>query len=163
MKEGETMRVANSLLLKDDKILLLFKQSRQKWFLPGGKAEFSENVLQTGCREFFEETGLKLQNVELWAVTTVVVEEESNQKEWMLYTIKGTDATGVLNKVNREGTLEWHDIDKIDELPMFEGDRFIIKHLISHNGPMVSTQFYTPSYDLIKIISSYDVTVEAAI
>ena len=36
------MRVANSLLLKDDKILLLFKQSRQKWFLPGGKAEFSE-------------------------------------------------------------------------------------------------------------------------
>ena len=131
MKEGETMRVANSLLLKDDKILLLFKQSRQ--------------------------------NVELGAVTTVVVEEESNQKEWMLYTIKGTDATGVLNKVNREGTLEWHDIDKIDELPMFEGDRFIIKHLISHNGPMVSTQFYTPSYDLIKIISSYDVTVEAAI
>ena len=96
-------------------------------------------------------------------MTTVVVEEESNQKEWMLYTIKGTDATGVLNKVNREGTLEWHDIDKIDELPMFEGDRFIIKHLISHNGPMVSTQFYTPSYDLIKIISSYDVTVEAEI
>ena len=30
------MRVANSLLLKDDKILLLFKQSRQKWFLQGG-------------------------------------------------------------------------------------------------------------------------------
>ena len=40
---------------------------------------------------------------------------------------------------------------------MFEGDRFIIKHLINHNGPMVSTQFYTPAYDLIKIITSYDV------
>lgn len=52
VEEGGIMRVVNSLLLKDDKILLLFKQSRQKWFLPGGKAEFSENVIQTGIREF---------------------------------------------------------------------------------------------------------------
>ncbi|MDO4926611.1 MAG: NUDIX domain-containing protein [Turicibacter sp.] len=151
------MRVANSLLLKDNKILLLFKPSRKKWFLPGGKAEFSENVIQTGCREFFEETGLELQNAELGAVTTIVVEEESNQTEWMLYTIKGTDAIGELNKENREGTLSWHDISEIDKLPMFEGDRFIIKHLINSNEPIVSTQFYTPSYDLIKIISSYNV------
>ncbi len=151
------MRVANSLLLKDNKILLLFKPSRKKWFLPGGKAEFSENVIQTGCREFFEETGLQLQNAELGAVTTIVVEEESTQTEWMLYTIKGTDAIGELNKENREGTLSWHDISEIDKLPMFEGDRFIIKHLINSNEPIVSTQFYTPSYDLIKIISSYNV------
>lgn len=151
------MRVANSLLLKDNKILLLFKPSRKKWFLPGGKAEFSENVIQTGCREFFEETGLQLQNAELGAVTTIVVEEESTQTEWMLYTIKGTDAIGELNKENREGTLSWHGISEIDKLPMFEGDRFIIKHLINSNEPIVSTQFYTPSYDLIKIISSYNV------
>lgn len=157
------MRVANSLLLKDNKILLLFKPSRKKWFLPGGKAEFSENVIQTGCREFFEETGLQLQKAELGAVTTIVVEEESSQKEWMLYTIKGMDATGVLNKENREGTLSWHDVSKIDELPMFEGDRFIIKHLINRNEPIVSTQFYTSSYDLIKIVSSYDVESEVKI
>ena len=81
VEEGGIMRVVNSLLLKDDKILLLFKQSRQKWFLPGGKAEFSENVIQTGIREFFEESGLQLQHVSLGAVTTVVVEEAEGQKE----------------------------------------------------------------------------------
>lgn len=151
------MRVANSLLLKDDKVLLLYKPSRQKWFLPGGKAEFSENVMQTGCREFFEETGLQIQNVNLGAVTTVVVvESEDERSEWMLYTIKGTDATGHLNKENREGTLQWHDISEVETLPMFEGDRFIIKHLIKSDDTVVSTQFYTPSYDLIKIVSSYD-------
>ncbi len=69
------MRVVNSLLVKDNQILLLFKPSRQKWFLPGGKAEFSENVIQTGCRELFEETGLQLHNAVLGAVTTIVVEE----------------------------------------------------------------------------------------
>ena len=155
------MRVVNSLLVKDNQILLLFKPSRQKWFLPGGKAEFSENVIQTGCRELFEETGLQLHNAVLGAVTTIVVEEESKQSEWMLYTIKGTEATGKLNKENREGILSWHDISQVDELPMFEGDRFIIKHLIDQNEPIVSTQFYTPSYELIKIITSYEVEYEA--
>ena len=45
------MRV-DSLLVKDNQILLLFKPSRQKWFLPGGKAEFRENVIQTGVENF---------------------------------------------------------------------------------------------------------------
>ena len=44
---------------------------------------------------------------------------------------------------------------------MFEGDRFIIKHLINQNEPIVSTQFYTPAYDLIKIITSSEVECEA--
>ena len=90
------MKVVHSLLVQDDQILLLFKPSRQKWFLPGGKAEFGENVIQTGCREFFEETGLELKNAELAAVTTVVVEEDEGSREWMLYTVKGTDSSGHL-------------------------------------------------------------------
>lgn len=147
------MKVVHSLLVQDDQILLLFKPSRQKWFLPGGKAEFGENVIQTGCREFFEETGLELKNAELAAVTTVVVEEDEGSREWMLYTVKGTDSSGHLIIENREGSLAWHTIKDIDALPMFEGDRFIIKELLKSNVPVVSTQFYTPSYELIKIVS----------
>lgn len=150
------MKVVHSLLVQDDQILLLFKPSRQKWFLPGGKAEFGENVIQTGCREFFEETGLELKNAELAAVTTVVVEEDDGSREWMLYTVKGTDSSGHLIIENREGSLAWHAIKDIDALPMFEGDRFIIKELLKSQVPVVSTQFYTPSYELIKIVSGKD-------
>lgn len=164
VEEGGIMRVVNSLLLKDDKILFLFKQSRQKWFLPGGKAEFSENVIQTGIREFFEESGLHLQHVSLGAVTTVVVEEAEGQKEWMLYTIKGTDADGSLQEVNREGILKWHDVGELDHLPMFEGDRFIIKQLVHKSKyKTVSIRWVhrdelnASTYELIKVISSYDV------
>lgn len=146
------MRVVHSLLRQDDQILLLFKPSRQKWFLPGGKAEFGENVIQTGLREFFEETGLQLKHARLGAITTVVVEEELEKKEWMLCTVMGTDSVGELVKENREGTLAWHSVKDIDVLPMFEGDRFIIKNLLEGKLPIVSTQFYTPSYELIKII-----------
>ena len=150
------MRVVHSLLVQDDQILLLFKPSRQKWFLPGGKAEFGENIIQTGLREFYEETGLKLKHAKLGAITTVVVEEELEKKEWMLYTVKATDSTGELIEENREGSLAWHSLKEVDELPMFEGDRFIIKKLLESDLPIVSTQIYTPTYELIELIQNTD-------
>ena len=150
------MRVVHSLLVQDDQILLLFKPSRQKWFLPGGKAEFGENIIQTGLREFYEETGLQLKHAKLGAITTVVVEEELEKKEWMLYTVKATDSTGELIEENREGSLAWHSLKEVDELPMFEGDRFIIKKLLEADLPIVSTQIYTPTYELIELIQNTD-------
>lgn len=150
------MRVVHSLLVQNDQILLLFKPSRQKWFLPGGKAELGEHIIQTGVREFYEETGLQLKHAKVGAITTVVVKEGLERKEWMLYTIKGTDSVGELIKENREGSLKWHSIQDIDELPMFEGDRFIIKSLLNTEQLLVSTQVYTPKYDLIKIIQAMD-------
>ncbi|MDB8565454.1 NUDIX domain-containing protein [Turicibacter sanguinis] len=150
------MRVVHSLLVQDDQILLLFKPSRQKWFLPGGKAEFGENIIQTGLREFYEETGLQLKHEKLGAITTVVVEEELEKKEWMLYTVKATDSTGELIEENREGSLAWHSLKEVDELPMFEGDRFIIKKLLESDLPIVSTQIYTPTYELIELIQNTD-------
>lgn len=156
MKEGRRMKVVHSLLVQEDQILLLFKPSRQKWFLPGGKAEFGENIIQTGCREFFEETGLELKNAELAAVTTVVVEQDSGPTEWMLYTVRGTDSAGCLMAENREGSLAWHSVSDIDSLPMFEGDRFIIQQVLKSRVPVVSTQFYTSSYELINIVSGHN-------
>ena len=150
------MRVVHSLLVQDDQILLLFKPSRQKWFLPGGKAEFGENIIQTGLREFYEETGLQLKHAKLGAITTVVVEEELEKKEWMLYTVKATDSTGELIEENREGSLAWHSLKEVDELPMFEGDRFIIKKLLESDLPIVPTQIYTPTYELIELIQNTD-------
>ena len=150
------MRVVHSLLVQDDQILLLFKPSRQKWFLPGGKAEFGENIIQSGLRECYEETGLQLKHAKLGAITTVVVEEELEKKEWMLYTVKATDSTGELIEENREGSLAWHSLKEVDELPMFEGDRFIIKKLLESDLPIVSTQIYTPTYELIELIQNTD-------
>ena len=150
------MRVVHSLLVQDDQILLLFKPSRQKWFLPGGKAEFGENIIQTGLREFYEETGLQLKHAKLVAITTVVVKEELEKKEWMLYTVKATDSTGELIEENREGSLAWHSLKEVDELPMFDGDRFIIKKLLESDLPIVSTQIYTPTYELIELIQNTD-------
>lgn len=39
---------------------------------------------------------------------------------------------------------------------MFEGDRFIIKKLLESDLPIVSTQIYTPTYELIELIQNTD-------
>ena len=146
------MRVVNALLVKDEKVLLLYKETRQKWFLPGGKSEFGESVIQTGCREFLEETGLDLQDAVLGAVTTIVLPER--QEEWMLYTLKATKALGDWIAENREGILRWHSVAAVKTLPMFEGDRFIVDKLLDEKQqlPIVSAQLYTVSYELNKIM-----------
>ena len=149
------MQVVHSLFVEDENVLLLFKESRNKWFLPGGKSEFGENVIETGCREFLEETGLTLSHATLGAVTTIVINEI--QKQWMLYTLIGTEAKGNLVKENREGKLQFHDISTIDHLPMFEGDRFIIKSLLDKefSKTIVTTQYYTPTYELLNLKISH--------
>jgi len=146
------MRVVNTLLAKDGQVLLLFKQGRQKWFLPGGKSEFGEHVIQTGMREFHEESGLQLATAYLGAVTTIVVKEL--EIEWMLYTVIGADASGELVEANREGLLQWHPVEALKHLPMFEGDRYIILKLLEQTffEPIVTTQYYTKDYELLHLI-----------
>jgi len=134
----------------------MFKESRKKWFLPGGKSEFGENVIQTGCREFVEETGLTLRDVKLSAVSTIVIDDLN--EEWMLFTIKATEASGELIEESREGKLQFHPVTAIETLPMFEGDRFVVKQLLQNQNttPVVSTHFYTPTYDLKNLVVDID-------
>jgi len=147
------MRVVNTLLVKDGHVLLLFKAGRQKWFLPGGKAEFGEHIIQTGIREFYEESGLQLAGARLGAATTIVVKEPEREEEWLLFTIIGKEATGQLVPENREGHLQWQPLAVLTELPMFEGDRYLILKLLEKDvlEPLVTTQYYTKDYDFLHL------------
>lgn len=146
------MRVVNTLVVENGKILLLYKESRQKWFLPGGKSEFGEHILQTGIREFCEETGLMIKDAALGAVTTIIVEELEH--EWLLFTVIGSKPSGKLLEQTREGILEWHPVEEIKNLPMFEGDRHIILQLLEQkmDKPVITSQYYTPDYELKKLL-----------
>ena len=145
------MRVVNTLLVKDGQVLLLFKAGRQKWFLPGGKSELGEHIIQTGMREFQEESGLTLGGARLGAVTTVIVTED--KLDWLLFTIVGMEASGKLMAENREGLLQWHPVEALKTLPMFEGDRFLVLRLLEpdRHEPIITSQYYTRDYELEMI------------
>ena len=97
-----------------------------KWIGVGGKFEEGESPEECLLREVFEETGLTLTSYKLRGIVTFVTSVET---EYMfLYT---ADASDVFHEQFDcdEGNLEWVDIDKIEALSLWEGDRIFLKLL----------------------------------
>lgn len=46
---------------KDGRVLLQLRGDKKTWAIPGGAMELGESTLDTAKREFFEETGIKVQ------------------------------------------------------------------------------------------------------
>jgi len=88
----------------------------------GGKIEPDEDVLAGMRREIHEEAGIDC--VELSLRGTISWPGFGKQGEdWLGFVFVVAAFTGTPLERNPEGTLEWIAIDRLHELPMWEGDR----------------------------------------
>ncbi|NEU30162.1 8-oxo-dGTP diphosphatase [bacterium LRH843] len=144
-------RVTNCVLAVDDKILMLQKPSRGWWVAPGGKMESGESIKESVDREFREETGMRLQDAKLRTVfTMVVMDNDEVIREWMMFTFQAREYEGLMLEQSPEGFLEWKHAEELDQLPMAAGDRFIFRHILTGQGIMYGTFYYTPDFDLLS-------------
>lgn len=144
-------RVTNCVLTCEERALLLQKPSRGWWVAPGGKMEPGETIKESAEREFREETGLELEGTELRAIFTVVImENDQPVKEWMMFTFQAKSYKGQMLKQSPEGKLEWKPLDEVKQLPMAEGDKHMFRHVLSGQGTMYGTFYYTPDFDLLS-------------
>lgn len=91
----------------------------------GGKLEPGEDVVAGVCRELREEAGIECESPVLRGTVN-----------WPGFGKHGEDWFGFLFRVDRwhgeafaenpEGTLEWVDVDRVLELPLWEGDRHFL-------------------------------------
>ncbi|MBM7648749.1 8-oxo-dGTP diphosphatase [Bacillus ectoiniformans] len=143
--------MTNCLLLKDDKILLLQKPRRNWWVAPGGKMEPGESIRDAVIREYREETGIYLRNPNVKGIFTFIIKDQDEIiSEWMMFTFFATVSDGVSLKESDEGQLEWHSVDKIQELPMAEGDRHILDYMVHGTGMIYGAFTYTPDFELLS-------------
>ena len=99
--------------------------NKDKWIGVGGKLEPGETPDECMLREVFEETGLKLKEYEYRGIVDFC--SDMWPEELMhLYTAKFPG--GELKDCD-EGTLEWVPFEKIDSLPIWEGDKVFFKLL----------------------------------
>ncbi|SHF85324.1 8-oxo-dGTP diphosphatase [Ornithinibacillus halophilus] len=146
-------RVTNCIVIKDEHILLLKKPRRGWYAMPGGKMEQGETIKDAAIREYWEETDLTLDNPKLAGVFTFsIFDKDELQKEWMMFTFVSESYQGTLTKDCDEGELEWVPIDKINTLPMAEGDRKIFQHVLSSNKNEIlyGAFSYTEEYELLS-------------
>jgi len=144
-------RIANLLVKKDGKVLLL-KKPRRGWYVaPGGKIESGESIFEAAVREFREETGTTAMKPHLKGVYTMVIRRgEEVVNEWMLFTFVAEDLQGIPYKETREGVLEWHPIDDLKHLPMAEGDRTNLLFAVEQSGTQYGTFTYTEEFQLLE-------------
>lgn len=115
-------------LKRDNKYLLLHRIKKEndlnhdKWVGVGGK--FLENESPEEClkREVLEETGLTLKNYRYMGLVTFVSDEWEGE---YMHLFLGTDWEGTVSECD-EGVLEWVDIEKVNTLPIWQGDKIFL-------------------------------------
>ena len=91
----------------------------------GGKMDRNEEVASALRREIREEAGLECQRLVLRG--TVSWPGFGKQGEdWFAFIFRIDAWSGTPLQQNHEGTLEWVPIDRILELPLWEGDRYFL-------------------------------------
>jgi 8-oxo-dGTP diphosphatase len=88
----------------------------------GGKLEPDEDVVAGMRREIMEEAGISCDALQLRG-TISWPGFGKHGEDWMGFVFVITAWSGTPLQGNHEGTLEWCDLDKLDQLPMWEGDR----------------------------------------
>lgn len=126
-------------LLQGDSVLLLHRVKKEndlnhdKWIGIGGKFEENESPEECLMREAWEETGLTLTGYQYRGIVTFV--SDRWEGEYMhLYT--ATEWTGTMKECD-EGVLEWVSLEKMKELPQWEGDRIFLR-LLEEGAPFFS-------------------------
>ena len=109
--------------------------NRDKWIGVGGKFEPCESPEDCLLREVREETGLTLTE---WRYRGIVTFVQDADWEYMhLFTASGWNGDMIRGDACGEGVLEWVPREKVDSLPIWEGDRVFFE-LLREERPFFS-------------------------
>lgn len=112
-------------------VLLVHRNAREddqhlgKYNGLGGKMEPGEDVATCMRRELREEASIEVTSMALRG-TINWTGFGPNGEDWLGFVFRIDAFTGDVPPRNEEGTLEWHDVDRILDLPMWDGDRFFL-------------------------------------
>ena len=117
---------------KDNQFLMLYRNKEEndinegKYIGVGGHLEKGETPEQALIREVKEETGLNLLHYDYYGQVHFI---DTNAEE-MMYVYVADKFDGELIECD-EGELKWIDIDKMNQLPMWEGDYLFLDKIFN--------------------------------
>lgn len=121
--------------------------NKDKWIGVGGKLEEGESPFDCVVREAFEETSLRLKDPVYRGIVTFV-SDGAYTEHMHLFTC--CDFEGEPCECS-EGVLEWVKISKIEELPIWEGDKIFLK-LLKSGEPFFSLKLIYEAGRLVESV-----------
>lgn len=129
------------VLSPDGKCVLMIHRNAQsedahfgKYNGLGGKLEANENIVAGMKRELLEEAGIEVESFRLKG-TVSWPGFGPNGEDWFGFIFLIDRFRGAVKSANPEGTLEWVSLQKIADLPLWEGDRYFLPLVFDANGP----------------------------
>ncbi|MGD0729053.1 MAG: 8-oxo-dGTP diphosphatase [Candidatus Micrarchaeaceae archaeon] len=150
-------KTATCYILNHGRVLLQKKSiglfGENKWNAPGGKMLANESPEDGAIREFYEETEIRIENLEMIGKIYFYVNNTIDQE---LHIFRTENYTGT-GKNGREGILEWFDFDRIPFEDMWEDASKWLPILLE--GKRFSGKFYysTDYKNLIDFQLSNDI------
>ena len=95
-------------------------ENRDKWIGIGGKLEDGETPYDCARREIFEETGVKVTDLNYRGVITIVSDLYGTE---YMHLFTATEFEGEIDYNCNEGNLEWVKKEVVPTLPIWEGDK----------------------------------------
>lgn len=99
----------------------------------GGKLDPLEDVVACMRREIREEAGIECEQLELRGTISWPGFGKDGE-DWFGFLFRITAFSGTIIDRNPEGDLEWVDVDRVLELPLWEGDRYFLPLLFDPAG-----------------------------
>ncbi|QCO67903.1 8-oxo-dGTP diphosphatase [Luteimonas yindakuii] len=91
----------------------------------GGKLEADEDIAAGMRREILEEAGITCDAMRLRGTISWPGFGKGGE-DWFGFVFLVTRYSGTPHASNAEGTLEWVDVERVLDLPMWEGDRHFV-------------------------------------
>ncbi len=116
--DGEDVRVLTLVYaFVDGRVLTLERAATKKflpgWFVaPGGKVEAGEDIVESGAREFFEETGMRVTGLRVRGSYTYFNTDEGNRCG-VIYLLVGDGVEGEFQSDVEDGTLRWLTVEEL--------------------------------------------------
>ena len=117
------------IIIKDDKVLLVYEKNRNFWGFPKGHMEKGENEIQTALREVKEEVGLDVQiDVNKRYTINYIINNEID-KTSVLYIAKPINENIVMQESEIEN-IKWCDFDEALHTLTFDNWKEMFKIVI---------------------------------
>jgi 8-oxo-dGTP diphosphatase len=141
--------------LRDAKVLVMHRKQEPNlglWIAPGGKIDPGESPYEAAQREFTEETGLVVQDLQLRGLCTLV--PLLKQHLWFIFIFVTTEFQGTLSTDCEEGDLAWVALEEyLTSLPKPQADEVFAPKILTTDAGLFQAKFeYDAEVKLVEWI-----------
>ena len=129
MKELKKEKSCGCIIIKDEKVLLVYEKDRNFWGFPKGHVEEGENEIETALREVKEEVGLDVEiDIKKRYTLNYIIRNEID-KTTVLY-IAFPKNENIKIQETEIGDVKWCDFNEALNTLTFDNWKYLLKKVI---------------------------------